>query len=250
MARRCIFCGGGSLTKEHAWPQWILNDHGDDAITIHSHGELVRTLAGPNAAIEFKRVCGPCNTGWMSKLEDKVKPIMKPLILGQRSRLGATEQRILSAWLTKTAMVFSCTQDDVDRFFTRPEFDHCRVEAAAPASVAEVLIGNYRGAERKLFTQVLNPVGIGPHNGFETYLFTIRVARFVGQVLAIRNEPDGVNFLAKVHIGSEAGVHISPPVDPVIEWPPMASFDDGPNSLTAFAERTLGGLSIQSPPSS
>ena len=106
MARQCIFCGGGGLTNEHAWPQWILNEQDPFGIVVESDGEHVRTLVGPKAAIKLKVVCAACNNGWMSDLEAKAKPVLGPLIDGQRSRLGLPEQALLNICLTKTAMVF------------------------------------------------------------------------------------------------------------------------------------------------
>ncbi len=41
-------------------------------------------------------VCEPCNSGWMSDLEDQVKPILDPMIRGHHVELGDNEQTKLA----------------------------------------------------------------------------------------------------------------------------------------------------------
>jgi len=53
------------------------------------------------------RVCTKCNTGWMSELESKVKPILSPLTERPVSveHLSKLDQELLSLWSVKTALV-------------------------------------------------------------------------------------------------------------------------------------------------
>jgi hypothetical protein len=38
---------------------------------------------------KVKCVCEPCNNGWMRELEEKVRPLITPLIQGKEHTLGA-----------------------------------------------------------------------------------------------------------------------------------------------------------------
>ncbi len=56
------------------------------------------------------KVCEPCNTGWMSDLEEQVKPVLTPLINGASTTVAAGHRRLLALWATKTAIALA--QDD------------------------------------------------------------------------------------------------------------------------------------------
>jgi hypothetical protein len=69
-------------------------------------GELVEK---PRVHSSFKfvhgHVCAACNGGWMCSLEVSAKPILVPLMEGQRSidSLSSDERAVVSRWATKTA---------------------------------------------------------------------------------------------------------------------------------------------------
>jgi hypothetical protein len=60
-------------------------------------------------AFKLKRICEPCNNGWMGDLEEVTKPILLPIMKGQRAldSLEEEERRILAKWAGKTALIES-----------------------------------------------------------------------------------------------------------------------------------------------
>jgi hypothetical protein len=57
-------------------------------------------------------LCRPCNTDWLAPIEDRVKPILLPMMLGERAVvLDAAAQALLSFWAVKTA---ACTCGNPD----------------------------------------------------------------------------------------------------------------------------------------
>lgn len=56
------------------------------------------------------KICKHCNTGWMSDLEERVKPVLVPLINGTSTVIAAQDRRLLAQWATKTAIALE--QDD------------------------------------------------------------------------------------------------------------------------------------------
>lgn len=56
-------------------------------------------------AQKLKVACVSCNTGWMSQLQQRTKPILLPLLLGQRVIVSRKQQSVLAAWVTMYAMV-------------------------------------------------------------------------------------------------------------------------------------------------
>jgi hypothetical protein len=89
----CPFCGSaGKGSAEHVWAQWLRETEGAKALLQDSHGERIamasdvvrkdadgryRTVSEPRGSYAKLlphvqvRVCEPCNTGWMSRLEDR-----------------------------------------------------------------------------------------------------------------------------------------------------------------------------------
>lgn len=121
----CAFCGRrDSLTYEHATPKWLgkfIHEHfppenrweqvaisfGTDRERAQST-KLIQSASPHKAAV----VCGECNNGWMRRLEDAVRPILRPLILGKQSELDDAAIRTVATWATKTALIYEFVQPD------------------------------------------------------------------------------------------------------------------------------------------
>ena len=121
--RRCLFCGGtGPMTREHVWPQWlqpygrgvsperstVLTGFGRTAAdTFAEHPTLITTQPGSVFANRALSVCRRCNNGWMSALEQSVKPLLVSMMSGPRSEnvtLAPDQAAILAAWTIKVAV--------------------------------------------------------------------------------------------------------------------------------------------------
>jgi hypothetical protein len=71
------------------------------------HGPLTRK--GDARSQRLKIACVPCNTGWMSVLQQKTKPILLPMLLGQQLDLNISDRKLLAAWLTMFMFVYATT---------------------------------------------------------------------------------------------------------------------------------------------
>jgi hypothetical protein len=111
-SRCCVFCAGRPLTNEHAWPDWLQRE-------IIAAGAVVslRWGAGPplnrvdrkNLQVKVKRACVACNTGWVSRLEGRAKPLLLPRVRGQLGQLLYKDQQTIATWAIKTAMMLQFT---------------------------------------------------------------------------------------------------------------------------------------------
>lgn len=122
MERTCLACGdplaGGVATREHVLAQWLaecveLPDVSFNLYRHHEDGgsdELLRSHGLNNLAI--KRVCQRCNNGWMSRLEDRAKPLLLDLMTVRRrlADLFVEERMIVAAWAAKTAFLLTSIQ--------------------------------------------------------------------------------------------------------------------------------------------
>ena len=116
--RTCIFCGGSPTSQEHKFAAWI----GRTLPRVQKHYDQHHwSVTKPLTWLRFKTkrsildarlkvVCKECNNGWMSDLQDLAKPIITPLILGERTTLEPQQVEILATWATMTAMVWEFSQ--------------------------------------------------------------------------------------------------------------------------------------------
>ena len=127
-SRRCVFCRGAGLTREHVVPDWltaILPEQAewrghDRAVVVPSADGQSRTVHLPHRevrerfnAMTVKAVCRACNSGWMSELENQAKPAITAMVRGDPRRLGVRDTAAVARWAIKTAIVGHLTGAEV-----------------------------------------------------------------------------------------------------------------------------------------
>ena len=101
--RRCIFCDSTPVTKEHAWPAWLVRQYRKRPLQVSDARGHQRTTRGLDHSVRV--VCANCNNGWMSDLETSAQPVVGGLVNGYQTALDAAQRAIVAAWAVKTAMV-------------------------------------------------------------------------------------------------------------------------------------------------
>jgi len=67
-------------------------------------------------------VCVPCNTGWMSRLENRTIPILRPMVQGAvAATLTVEDQATLTLWALKTAMCVQLIESGGDAWQPIPQ---------------------------------------------------------------------------------------------------------------------------------
>ncbi|MFE5586274.1 hypothetical protein [Kitasatospora sp. NPDC056531] len=124
--RRCFFCAveGRTLTEEHVFPNWLRKRgiNGVGTREFVSPDGSTRLQTGGPFNKTAKIVCGICNNGWMSALENEAKPLLETLFSAtdaSQVTLDDSAQLCLAKWAFKTAAVL--TQVD-ERAPTKPWF--------------------------------------------------------------------------------------------------------------------------------
>ena len=104
------------MTGEHLWPGWmhpylpkIENPKKRSVFasgTINTH-YVTRSKPQPGHPYTrtFKVVCKKCNESWMSEIEERAKPILLPIILGQNVNIDEARRRRLVDWITLKVLV-------------------------------------------------------------------------------------------------------------------------------------------------
>ena len=113
----CLACGPTSApeSREHVFAQWILEEFGSLNLKVglsrQHHDGAVEQIRQEYRLDSFrlKKICAPCNNGWMSAVEGNAKPVLLRLINGgaELSSLSVEEKDILARWAGKTAIIES-----------------------------------------------------------------------------------------------------------------------------------------------
>lgn len=217
----CPFCGSvGKRSDEHVWAQWLRDTEGARTLLQDSHGERIpmpsdvvrkdadgryRTVSEPRGTYAKLlphvqvRVCEPCNTGWMSRLEEQVKQLVAPFVFhGERHvTLSVDDVLTLATWATKSWMAYALTMPAQKNPFILDEY---RAMAASPQPANRSQIWFLHATEPRAH------VGIGiastllwqgpppdlgiPDNAAHAYLAAAGVVLFMALVPA--DAPDGL----------------------------------------------------------
>jgi hypothetical protein len=165
MPGTCAFCGAtAKLTGEHVLGDWLSRIGLELDPVAHRTGPLNRIGRDVGVTPPFRRtvrdVCGRCNNGWMSQLEDVAKRVLTPCILGESSRIERADHHAIAAWLEKTALVAMLVSSEHERAAGHglpPEEYHALYDQRAaiePLPASQVWIGRYGGEQRLASTWV------------------------------------------------------------------------------------------------
>lgn len=230
--RCCRFCGAtGNLTNEHWLPRWIhpLLAEGPSApyVLEDEKDGIQRVWEAPLGSMTVKRVCRACNTGWMSELEERVKPVLGPMVEGKVRTLNLDERAVLATWVAKTALAFDLTRADP---VVPDECRHWVRDHQTPPPGTIVLLARYGGRRFPLYgSHGTRKVTLhhGDERGMEwrTFLAAVSAGPVVGQLFGhgIENAVDlkPTNWKADF-------AHVLWPEPSPLCWPlPRALGDDG-----------------------
>jgi hypothetical protein len=157
------------MSKEHVFPAWLkehfprgLNDtHSAYAMKLDVQNNAYSKIfdkkhGGSSTTITVRVVCKECNSKWMSKLEQAVRPILSPLIRGEEMVLSQDQQRVLATWIAKTAMTAEYRYPTV---IAIPQVQrHALMSKCEPPEGWLVGIGHYKGRKWRdavLYRQML-----------------------------------------------------------------------------------------------
>lgn len=191
MAASCIFCDNRAGSREHLWPQWIFarRDFGAFRLQRANGPEVVLNDTG----LTVKTVCAACNTGWMSKLEEEIKPVLAPMFDDTSITLNKVQQRLLAVWITKMAFLFDSTKgrNAENKFYSRTEGTALRVSQQIPALTRiwmSRLDQAHRGITGTDFTLLSGAKRVG-----EGAVVTLTNEHFIAQIVTLHSKGSPTN---------------------------------------------------------
>lgn len=256
----CVYCGRFDVTKQHVWPDWLMNVLPRDA---SSNSQQMIDISSPTAGLtvirpqvvirrgdpgtrKIRNVCRQCNSGWMSRLESAAKPLLTELILGRQVAIDVNAQCALAAWVT----MFCITAEYTDRNHRGiPAADRAALmNSSRPPERWRIFIGRYRGTE---WARRYRHCGFKfqRNNGAEALFGTAQCSTFVVGELAV--------YACSTSIpDADVARHLDPANDVALKqiWPPLhAALDshaadiNGDVALQTLAQKvdlTLAGIGL------
>jgi len=103
----CVFCGrtDSKPSREHVLAQWISREWPGKGVWDIENTVTGKRFKATHIKLISRKPCIRCNTGWMMNLERTVKPILLPLMSGQRTTLSSEQQALVVRWFIKTAIM-------------------------------------------------------------------------------------------------------------------------------------------------
>jgi hypothetical protein len=209
----------------------------------------------PPFTTKVKRVCLTCNNGWMSQLEEEVKPVALPLIQGEARELNQAQQQKLAFWAIKTGMMFQFATPP-PWFVPSAHFDELYRSRGTrvPLSTSQVQLAAYRGQRQYagFFAQPIEMSALNPDPRFppgqetvaNAYGVTLSLNQLVLQFFA--HGIDDLN-LGLIPQGFENVLVRIWPSSRSISWPPTHGLDDGELTALENAFRSMPDTRIPAP---
>jgi hypothetical protein len=156
--RKCIFCLKPGTTDEHIFGDWLRavfprtpKDTRTQGVTQWGQDRHGKLYAMPQATVhqghsgpkKVPYVCEGCNNGWMSRMENRTRRILMPLIQGLPHSISTFDQQYLATWIAKTVMV---AEYAFPKNIAVPDRERLHIYAnLAPPDNWTIWIADYRG---------------------------------------------------------------------------------------------------------
>jgi hypothetical protein len=238
--RKCLFCENSANTREHVWPDWIIRSLGpQEPIRRTGVDGSVNEFSG---SLTVKCVCDDCNNGWMSLLENKVRTFLDQVLHNQPTSLDLEQQKLLSLWAVKTAMVIEALKAKfASRCYLRSDCELLRTQSVIPGRT-KVWIGKFYKSNLLVLGTDLGIDNMDTIRGGRVSITTIVAGHLVLQIVHARfsaelnNTP--INIPYRGGPWEELLVSVWPPKE-VVKWPPAKLFinDGGSHSLGRLPQR-------------
>jgi hypothetical protein len=186
----CAFCPStAALTGEHLWSDWInaVLPKSSYTFVLKRQGQGEKTFQKDELDLKARVVCGDCNHGWMSRIEnDEAKPSLSPLIRDTSMRQVSIGTLIsIAIFLFKTAVIADHMGTGGTPYFTLEERYRFRETLSIPFGLSMwigALDHSYRGTFRTLHAV---PIAV-TENDFGVYVFTYIVGHVVLQLVGAK----------------------------------------------------------------
>ncbi len=173
----------------------------------------------------IKVVCRQCNGGWMSALEEAVRPVLTPMMAGNEFALSDTQQALLARWIALKVIVADANVPQ-DTVMTREERSAFMTDHQLPAFL-DIWIARtngvlwssefHRHAATISFDRQHQPIGAK-----SIQCMTFGAAQFLAFAVLDRGRI-GIGIEEK---SKAKALQLWPAMSPPLTWPPPRTITD------------------------
>jgi hypothetical protein len=248
--KQCLFCQRTKLTKEHLFPDWIVERFAErtrdrsghfNASFSHWAGNIERWKQ-PTIMHKKALMCSRCNNVTIGSVEHVVKPVLVPLI--ERGRIPQaierSDQLVIAAWTVVRSMIWDGMGPEQKRYYTQSE----RESFATASSLSippntHIWLGMYDDAARAVFN-IINKV-VSEDEGF--HIATAAIGNVAIQLVTWKGDGWYLDNAGIRRAGwGDALKQIWPIRRRAIEWPPPRHLDS--QGLQALSQRFGGTVGV------
>lgn len=238
-----MFCQEQVSSKEDIWPQWLTKRF---PVSKASHMEAERGghklgtwQTKTPQLLPARCVCRNCNNGWMSNLENEMKPIVDSILDGQFRALDDSSQAVIAVWSIKTAMALEALYPERELFYSENERRKMRAISAIPERTS-IWIANCVN-QPNIYSAAKDLRTAPGDNEANAFVTTMAFGSLALQVVSIRptaNLPKEilVTYDSRVGPWDKVLLRVWPLVPYSQHWPPSYGLD-GERGLEALTER-------------
>ena len=245
MRRSCIFCGSEDrkISGEHVWPKWIRSLFPGGELGVHYLRHTGTNRKWPvrrpdDTGPQLNDVCSICNEGWMSALENRVKPVLAPIVQsGSLTELPQEAVQAIASWCCLRAMVYDRIND---KHFSLDQLRDFQDSNAAVPVQTKIWLSAYAKPEPavaafvdyRVFYDFPEP---SDRKAPEGYAMTGLVGFLAFQLLTVRFD-QSINIPVPLHDGpwNETAIQIWPNPKAMV-WPPEMGFNS--DTILDFIDR-------------
>lgn len=238
--RVCMFCEAQSCTKEHVWPNWLLQHFTSENARVFGErrGDDLGDWHG-KAGLQVRRFCASCNNGWMSTLENATKPLVESFWSDQVSSLAPSECTILAQWTVKTAMVIEGVEPETRWFYLQDERRRLRESQTIPQRTTVEIAKCV--SHPHIYTAASEHWAAGDATAVRAHVTTFAFGTLALQVVTIRVPAEIPPHIDVTYDVSEGPwdtilIQIWPPNAESLSWPPKGGLN-GDAGLDALTKR-------------
>lgn len=194
-SRRCCWrCGRVAGSGEHLVSNWVAgavavpSGHHVGQIYMHTRREglpaAVKKVQRPNSdRWKVRVVCHECNTGWMSDLDNGVKPLLTPAIGGREVQWDQAAQVEIATWAAMKSLIFDAASHQLSSNKMREELGSASKTARRPSTDMAVFAAAFN-EPMTLHAHQIGGAGVGQAgNRLSQWVTTLMLGCLILQVV-------------------------------------------------------------------
>ena len=194
-------------------------------------------MAKPKLLVKW--LCASCNNGWMSRLENEAKPVMKSILDDKLKDIDISAQSTLARWALKTAMVLESIDSDRTWFYSE---DERQLMGAVQSLPPRTSVWIAKCINQPNIYSAAKDLRTAPNNGgVRAYATTMAFGSLAFQIVSIKTSvaiPENVTLTYEITGGpwDQTLLQVWPAMQKSMEWPPQYGLNSE-FGLDALTER-------------